>query len=135
MTTNAKRPNILIVDDNLELAESFRHLLEGQGWEVTIASNGVLALKHILHKPVDVVLCDLKMPQLEGDLFFNTVERVEPALARRFVFVTGKADDPHFERFVATVKAPVLRKPVPFEQLLVAVRAVLATPPDPRPQE
>lgn len=129
MAINATRRHILIVDDNLELAENFRHLLEEHQFEITVVSNGVLALKHILHKPVDAVLCDLKMPQLEGDLFFNTVERVDPALARRFVFVTGQADDPHFEKFVATVKAPVLRKPVAFEHLLSTLKAVLADKP------
>lgn len=129
MATNANQRHVLIVDDNLELAESYRHLLEARGFEITVASNGVLALKHILHKPVDAVLCDLKMPQLEGDLFFNTVERVNPALARRFVFITGRADDPHFEKFVATVRVPVLRKPVAVEQILAALQAVLVEPP------
>lgn len=128
METNAPKRHVLIVDDNLDLAETFKHLLEAHGFEATVVSNGVLALKHILHKPTDAVVCDLKMPQLEGDMFFTTVERLKPELARRFIFITGMADDPHFEKFVTTVKAPLLRKPVGIEQLLAALRDVLAEP-------
>ena len=125
METNASKRHVLIVDDNLELADPFKRLLEAHGYEVTVASNGVLALKHILHKPVDAIVCDLKMPQLEGDIFFTTVKRLNPTLANRFIFITGMADDPHFQTFVATVKAPVLRKPVPIEKLLEALNGVL----------
>jgi CheY-like chemotaxis protein len=125
METNAGKCHVLIVDDNLELADTFKQLLEAHGYDVTVAANGVLALKHILHKPVDAIVCDLKMPQLEGDMFFTTVKRLNPTLANRFIFITGMADDPHFQAFVATVKAPVLRKPVPIGKLLEALSGVL----------
>ena len=128
MATNSgtrRKRHVLIVDDNLELAETFEQLLEAHDFEVTVASNGVLALKHTLHKEVDAVVCDLKMPQLEGDMFFATVERLKPALAKRFVFITGLADDPHFQRFIADVGAPVLRKPVAIQTLLEALNRVL----------
>jgi CheY-like chemotaxis protein len=129
METNAGKRHVLIVDDNLELADTFKQLLEAHGYDVTLTSNGVLALKHILHKSVDAVVCDLKMPQLEGDMFFTTVERLNPALARRFIFITGMAEDPHFQKFVANVKAPLLRKPVPLEKLLAALSSVLQSNP------
>lgn len=126
METNPSKRHVLIVDDNLELAETFKHLLEAHHFDATVTSNGVLALKHALHKPVDAVICDLKMPQLEGDKFFTTIERLNPALARRFIFITGMADDPHFQKFVASVQAPLLRKPVAFDELLAALQTVLA---------
>ena len=125
METNAGKRHVLIVDDNLELADTFQQLLEANGYEVTVAANGELALKQLLHRTVDAVVCDLKMPQLEGDMFFTAVERLAPALTWRFVFITGMADDPHFQKFVATVKAPVLRKPVPIEKLLKVLDDVL----------
>ena len=129
METNASKRHVLIVEDNLELAATFKELLDAHGFDVMVASNGVLALKHILHKPVDAIVCDLKMPQLEGDMFFTTVERLNPALARRFIFITGMADDPHFQKFVANVKAPLLRKPVPLGKLLEALNGVLQNHP------
>ncbi len=121
METAAREPckrHVLIVDDNVELARFFQEILKLHGYEATVMADGASALKHILHHPADAVICDLQMPQLDGDLFYATVERAQPSLARRFIFITGLADDPRFEKFVSTVDAPVLRKPVPVETLL-----------------
>ena len=71
-----------------------------------------------------MIICDLQMTQLDGDLFFATIERVKPALARRFIFVTGLADEARFQKFVSTVEVPVLRKPVPVEMLLDEIERV-----------
>ena len=125
-STNAPRKrHVLIVDDDDRLAQFFKKLLELHGYEAEVAGDGVLALKHVLQHHTDVVLCDLQMPMLEGDLFYATVERVKPSLARRFVFITGLADDPHFHHFVTTVDAPVLQKPVPMEKLVAVVEDIV----------
>jgi len=120
----AKR-HVLIVDDNVELAQTFKHLLEAHDYDASVVSDGLLALKHILHQQVDAVVCDLKMPQLTGDMFYATIDGVNPALRHRFVFITGEAEDPKFQTFVGKVEAPVLRKPVPIAQLLLALERVL----------
>lgn len=128
MENNASVPrkrHVLIVDDDARLAQFLKKLLELHGYEAEVATDGVVALKHVLHQHTDVVLCDLQMPLLEGDLFYATVERVKPALARRFVFITGMADDPHFHAFVTSVDAPVLQKPVPMEKLVAVVEDVV----------
>jgi CheY-like chemotaxis protein len=129
MDSTAETPSkrsVLVVDDNLQLAQTLRELLTAHGFEVIVVSNGVLGLKHILHKPVDVIICDLQMPQLEGDMFYTAVERVSPELTKRFIFITGMADDPHFQKFISTVNAPVLRKPVAIETLLDAISSLPA---------
>ena len=120
----AKR-HVLIVDDNVELAQYFKHLLEAHDYDVSVVPDSFLALKHILHQQVDVVVCDLKMPQLAGDMFYATIDGVNPELRHRFVFITGEAEDPKFQTFVGKVEAPVLRKPVPIGQLLLALERVL----------
>ena len=124
METNRGTPrkrHVLIVDDNAELAWFFSEILKLHGYEVTAMSDAVLALKHLLSHPTDAVICDLQMPALDGDLFFATVERAKPELVRRFIFVTGLAEDARFQKFVSTVEAPVLRKPVAVETLLAEV--------------
>jgi len=116
--TAPRKRHVLIVEDELELAQAYKQLLEEHHYDVSTAPNGVLALKQILRKEVDAIVCDLKMPQLEGDLFYATVERTKPYLAQRFIFITGYADDPKYQPFLKQVKSPVLRKPVPIEKLL-----------------
>ena len=116
-----KQRHLLVVDDNPELAETYRDLFLAHDYQISVAANGVQALKFILNNPVDAVLCDLSMPQLEGDMFHLTVQRVRPELARRFVFVTGNAGNPRFEEFLQNVGCPVLYKPVSVDRLLEAL--------------
>ena len=125
-TTPAQKPRVLIVEDDLELAQIYEHLLGGFQYEVSIATDGVLALKRILAEDVDAVLCDLRMPELDGDLFYSAVERAKPYLCSRFIFITGAAEDPKYQSFLNQVKSPVLRKPVHPGQLLEELRRLLA---------
>jgi len=127
METNSgtpRRRHVVIVDDNAELAWFFSEILKLHGYDATVLSDAVQALKYVLSHHTDVVICDLQMPQLDGDLFYATVERTDPALARRFLFITGVADEERFHKFASTVQAPVLRKPVAVETLLCEVERV-----------
>lgn len=112
---------VLIVDDNMELARAYEELLEEHGYDVLIASNGVTALKHIRSELIDAVVSDLKMPQLEGDLFYVTVERVKPSLCEQFIFMTGHAENERFRPFLNKAPVRVLHKPVSVQQLLQAL--------------
>jgi CheY-like chemotaxis protein len=127
METNSGSPHrrhVVIVDDNAELAWFFSEILKLHGYSVTVLTDAKLALKFVLSQPADAIICDLQMPHLDGDLFYATVERTNPALSRRFIFVTGLADEERFRKFVRTVEAPVLRKPVEVETLLSEVERV-----------
>ena len=123
-TGTTRKRHVLIVDDNAELAWFFSEILKLYGYEVTVMADVVVALKHLLSHPTDAIICDLQMPSLDGDLFFATVERAKPELARRFIFVTGLAEDARFHKFISTVEAPVLRKPLAVETLLAEVERV-----------
>ena len=121
----ARKRHVLIVEDNLELAATYKELLEIQGYDVSLSPNGAEALKHVMVHPTDAVVCDLQMPRLEGDLLYATIERAQPPLARRFVFITGMAEDERFREFITHVRAPVLRKPVQVTALLAEVAHVM----------
>ena len=126
MENKAAAKTILIVEDEVDLALSFKEMLEQHGFSVHTAVNGVSALKYIQGRDVDVVLCDLKLPQLEGDMFYVSVERAKPHLCERFLFVTGMAENPKFQPFIERMKGRVLFKPVPFEKLLEAINNLVA---------
>lgn len=113
-----KQKHLLVVEDNAELARIYRELFQAHGYEVSLAGNGVSGLKFILDNPVDAIICDLSMPQLEGDMFHMTVQRVRPELGGRFVFLTGNSDNPKYAEFLEKVTCPVLYKPVAVDKLL-----------------
>ena len=118
--------HVLVVDDDIELAFTYQALLQLRGYRVSTAANGVQALKLVLNSDVDAVLCDLGMPELAGDLFYIEVGRARPHLLKRFIFVTGNADNPLYETFLESVKAPVLAKPVSFDHLVGKLQAVFS---------
>lgn len=120
-----RKRHVVIVDDNAELAWFFSEILKLHGYESTVFSDPVAALKHILSQNTDAIVCDLQMPQLDGDLLYATVERTKPELARCFLFVTAVADEPRFQHFIGTVDAPLLRKPVAVESLLAEIERIV----------
>lgn len=122
-----RKKRVLVVDDDLELTLIYQHLLEAYNYEVSTASDGVLALKQVLYQDVDAVLCDLRMPELEGDLFYSAVQRAKPDLCRRFIFITGAADDPKYQPFLGQVKSPILCKPVQPAMLLAELQKLLGS--------
>lgn len=121
-----KQKHLLVVDDNLDLAHTYEALFKTQGYQVSVAGNGVLALKFLLDHAVDAIVCDLSMPQLDGDMFHLTVQRVRPHLARRFVFITGNVGNPRYETFLKNVGCPVLYKPVSGDEILETLKSVFA---------
>ena len=120
-----RKKRVLVVDDDLELTLIYQQLLEMSDYDVRTASDGALALNQVLNQDVDAILCDLKMPALEGDLFYKAVQRAKPGLCDRFIFITGVADDPKYQPFLSQVKSPVLRKPVPAARLLEELQKLL----------
>jgi nitrogen-specific signal transduction histidine kinase len=80
---------VLIVDDEEDLLEIYKHILEGFGLNVLIASNGLegfdIFLKHI-HQ-IDLVISDMKMPILDGPGFLSKVKNT--SYRGPFYFVTG----------------------------------------------
>ena len=112
-----RKRHVLIVDDDIQLAWSLKETLENDGYEATIVPDGTLALKFVQDHQLDAVVCDLQMSRVEGDLLYATVERSNPSLARRFIFITGLDDYPQFQKFMDTTELPALHKPVDLEAL------------------
>jgi DNA-binding NarL/FixJ family response regulator len=73
----------------------------------------------------DLIICDMMMPQVGGEMFYWAVTRVRPAAARRFIFITGHQNNPAVQFFFRRVNATVLIKPFKLEALDSAIRAVL----------
>ena len=66
------------------------------------------------------------MPKMPGDMFYRAVERIRPHLCRRFLFMTGYKREPRIDSFIRDVNGNLLWKPFPLEDLMAAIRTVLA---------
>ena len=124
---------LLFVDDEPALRASMDAFAEMRGFVVVTAADGREALELVMRTAVDAVVCDLRMPGIDGLAFHERLREVRPGLAARTVFVTG--DVVTTARRVE-IRQPIVTKPFGFEQLeevLVAVlhgRPVPTTEPD-----
>ncbi|MEI7732925.1 MAG: response regulator [Verrucomicrobiota bacterium] len=114
---------ILVVDDDPAFVEILQVFLESCGYQVESALDGVLGIKKIMVHDYAVILCDMVMPNLAGDMFYMAVERVKPHLCRRFVFMTGYQGDAKVDAFIRRVRGLVVWKPFEMHILLEAVQA------------
>ena len=125
LTQELEITNILLLDDDVELAETLKLLLESRNFIVTTARNGVEGLREAMGMDFDVIICDMMMPRMPGDMFYLAVQKVKPHLCPRFLFVTGNGDDPRTNDFLQRSDGLVIFKPVPSDELLQMISLVL----------
>lgn len=80
---------VLVVDDEAELRELMADALAGHGNRVETAGSGREALEILGRSPLDVVVLDVRMPEMPGMVVWTEIKRIRPELARRTVFCTG----------------------------------------------
>jgi len=118
--------SVLIVEDEHALAAAVAEALTDAGLKVDHAGDGQEALARVRHTAYDVVICDLKMPRIDGMTLYRAIAAATPALARRVIFVTGDVAGTDAERFLEETGCRWLAKPFRLVDLLRAVREVLA---------
>ena len=120
----AARKKILVVDDDFAFADLTRRFLEENGYEVELAADGVQGIKKIMVHDFSVILCDMVMPNLAGNMFYTAVERVKPHLCQRIVFVTGHRGERKVDEFIRQVRGLILWKPFQPHVLIETIHAV-----------
>ena len=116
---------ILLLDDDLELADTLKSLLQSRNFLVTTAKNGVEGLREVMAMDFDVILCDMLMPTMPGDMFYLAVQKVKPHLCKRFLFITGHGDDARTNEFLHKTDGLAVFKPVPTDELVQMISLVL----------
>ena len=124
-TTPPRPARVLVVDDEPGVAELLQDLLEAAGHAVTTAGSGAEALRYLQAGTFDLIISDLRMPDIDGAALWRAVHARHPALARRVLFVTGDTLSPAAERFVAETGCPSLDKPFSRVDLMQRVKALL----------
>jgi len=118
--------SVLLVEDERALATAVGEALIEAGLKVDHAGDGEEALARVRKKVYDVVICDLKMPRVDGISLYRAIAAATPALARRVIFVTGDVAGADAERFLEESGCRWLAKPFRLADLLRSVREALA---------
>jgi len=122
------RPSvILIVDDEPSITKALAQLLRRDGHSVDTAANGRLALRQLEERAYDLILCDLRMPELDGPGLYRALESRYPPLCRRFIFLTGDTLNPETQPVGLHHGVPYLVKPYTAAALRRVIQQVLHT--------
>jgi CheY-like chemotaxis protein len=113
----APKLRILVVDDEEPIRHALLRFLRRRGHTVDAASDGREALQLIGAHTYDIILTDLRVPGMGGELLLDTLRERDPSAARRVMFMTG-----HVGRHDAALTAdyadvPVIEKPFSLHEL------------------
>ncbi|HXT13023.1 MAG TPA: response regulator [Candidatus Angelobacter sp.] len=120
------KPRVLVVDDESDFIELLKYNLEGQGFDILTAADGVQALHAARRELPDVVLIDLMLPDLDG---FSICEilRSQPSTAKVPIIVVSALDGEYVRvRGIQTGVAFCFQKPVDMKQLGDSIRSSYA---------
>jgi two-component system NtrC family sensor kinase len=117
---------VLVVEDEAPLAAAVTDALRDAGYVVAHASDGEQALAMLHRQSFDAVICDLKMPRLDGKAFYRSLAECRPALSQRVVFVTGDVAAADAAAFFDETGCRWLAKPFRLSDLLRTLREVMA---------
>ncbi len=118
----AKKPLILVADDDPQLLRLVTRNLQLEGYETLSASDGQQALDLLEARMPDVLLLDVMMPRLDG---FSVTERVRQFSTVPIIIVTARGQEQDKIRGLDLGADDYLTKPFSVEELLARVRAVL----------
>ena len=118
---------ILVVDDEPSLASGLARLLRRDGHTVDTMANGRLALDQLAVRAYDLILCDVRMPELDGPSLYRLLERQQPHLCRRVIFLTGDTLEPATQGFLEASGAPCLTKPFSIAEVRRVIQRVTLT--------
>lgn len=110
------RKTILVVEDDPLIRQSLRDALEGE-YEVLTAKDGVEGLRRFdrYQEQISLIITDLRMPRLDGEILVGWVRRVNPDLP--VIVMTGWAEGVDIQELRGKPNVALLWKPFEFEQL------------------
>jgi len=124
-TPQAATLKVLLLEDRDDFREVLHDHLVFRSYEVTSVRSGVEGLREIMKGAFDLIICDMMMPRMGGEMFYWAVTRIRPATRECFIFFTGHKHNPAIEFFFRRVNATVLFKPFKLAALDSAIDGVL----------
>jgi len=116
---------ILVVEDESTVAQLIVDVLREEGHQVEAAVDSQDGLTRISRAHYDLVICDLRMPRLDGPAFYEALVAAGSPVQNRIIFITGDTLAPRTLEFLEPRALPYLAKPFLVEELNLAVNHML----------
>ena len=119
---NKNKKTILIVDDEPEMVEELKEILEDEGYNIDTAFDGVEAVEKFksIHQETGLVLLDIKMPKMNGVEVYRKMKRINQNTP--IIIVTGSFAKKNAEQLLKEGANDVIFKPFDVRKLLALIR-------------
>lgn len=115
--------NVLLIDDDIDILESFQDLLQQEGYQVMTCSDPVDIVSKIPENWIGIVLCDVLLPNISGLTLLQDIIKYDPQLP--VIMITGHGDVPMAVDAVKKGALNFLEKPLSLENLLIQLKQAL----------
>ncbi|MGH9685204.1 MAG: ATP-binding protein [Candidatus Acidiferrales bacterium] len=116
---------VLVVEDEPAIAQLIADVLREESHSVDAVLDSQEGLTRLSRARYDIVICDLRMPRLDGPAFYDALVRTASPLQDHILFITGDTLSPRTQKFLESHRAPCLAKPFLVEELKLAVHRLL----------
>ena len=120
------KARMLVVDDDKIVQEFLTEVLTEEGHEVESVANGNDALKRLGSEEYDVILLDIKLPDMSGIEIYKQLQKSSKPLARKVIFIPGDVMEKDTMSFLARARPAYITKPFEGEQIKNDVNLILA---------
>lgn len=118
-----KQARVLVVDDEPSICKALSMALSRAGYDVIAAQSGDAALAIVRNEHVDVMLIDLRIPDMRGDVIFEVAAGHQPHLRYQTLFMTGDITE-RAHKLIVACKCNFLRKPFDLRDMTDAIAAL-----------
>ncbi|MBF0203464.1 MAG: response regulator [Desulfamplus sp.] len=122
MQINSQTPHILLVDDEIILLKMLKRVFEKSKYQVSLAENGIDALKILDTETIDVVLTDINMPGMSG---LELAEKVVKNYNADVIVMTGNIQQYGFQDIIYTGASDFIKKPFSNEEIIARLNRVI----------
>lgn len=122
---NVSVGRVLVVEDEPTVAQLISDVLSEEGHAVEAVLDSQEGLIRIARSGYDLIICDLRMPRLDGPAFYDALVRAGSPARHRILFITGDTLGPHTIEFLKSRQLQFLAKPFLVEELKLAAHRVL----------
>lgn len=118
-----KKTNILVVDDDTDLADGIADVLDAKGFKVSVANDGFAALDQVKKDRFNIVLMDIRMPGINGVETYRRIKGIKPGI--KVILMTAYSTENLVEEAIDEGVCQVMNKPIDLDGLIALIEALV----------
>ncbi len=120
-----EKANVLVVDDQVGMLETFTDILEDRGFSVVTAEDGFSAIKKVKEQSFDIIFMDIKMPGINGVQTYREIKKINPKIA--VIMMTAYSVEDLIKEAIDEGAYTVIYKPFDMDKVIQTIERVLKT--------